>query len=380
MFRKTDRMYPRMADVSQLTSVTFGRANNADTTKPYPFAEGGMFAFCSLITSIEARHKTRALHNSSLFASGISSNDACGNNAQYLANGGVRYSLDGGTTWKYAQWNSSNELRYNSSGAQGNMSLFFNQDGPKEQCMESQMAASFAAELGISENTEFDMYGSTYYYKNITGISGLLDGEMNVKVFKKMPYQDVSAFNSSGAVLPVRLECVLRISLANGFNLCGDIFRYAGGGCELVGLNTTGSAIDSGMPCKIYLETDQTKFHRETAVIKSNQGVFDFESAYPYVGDWVSFDNYRKSITPYTIVGGEQGGGLLSGACAYAWGRKYWSSVLNERARVGLRAGGAAAYTACAPRYVSSIAAVSATARYFAGFAQVLLAPPGASE
>lgn len=376
MFDK-DRQYPRSLDITQMSSMTFARNNNSDPSLPYPFAEMGMFAFCAFISSMEIKHKTKYLHNNSLFGSGISGNDSCTNESQLKSNGGTRCLVEG--VWNYTKWGSSNNLYYNSTGSRATMNAMLNNQAPKEQCMESQMAASFAAELGIQEGVEFDFYGEAYSYKNIPGVNGLVDGEMNVKVFKEMG-EDISAFNASGTPIQARVECVLRMSLVNGFSLCGDVFRYVGGGCEMVGLDTTGVSDDSGHPYKIYLETDQKKFHNETAVFKDNFGVFDFESAYPLIGEYVTFGNgYRKSMAPYTITGGEQGGGLTTGECAYMYGAKNWSSTLNRRTRVGLRQGGYATFANCSARVVHCYYSVSIAFRSYAGFAQVLIRSKGAT-
>ena len=378
MFYRTDRCYPRTTDVSQLSSVTYARANNADITIPIPFAEGGMFAYCAFLSSMETKHKTKNLHSASLFGSGISSNDACSNETQYRSNGGMKYSLDSGVTWVYNKWSEQNALYYTNTGVRTHMSNFFNSEDVKEQCNESQIAASYAKETGIGENTEFTMYGEKYFYKNVPGVNGLADGEMNVLVYKLIN-EDISAFDSAGSPLPAKIECALRMSLCNGFSLSGDVFKYVGGGCESVGLCTDVVQGSVGLPYKVYLEPDQTKFHKETVISKPNAGVFDFEALYPYMGEFITFNNYRKSLAPYTIAGGESGGSIATGECAYLNGGNYWSSVLNTRVRLGLRAGGNAHFTYCSPRIAYCYAAASAVNRIYAGFAQVLLRSNGAT-
>lgn len=250
--------------------------------------------------------------------------------------------------------------------------MLFNAEFPKEQCMESQIAASFAAELSIASDTDFSVYGETYYYKNIPGVNGLLDGEMNVRIYKKMS-EDISCFNSTGAAISARIECNLRISIVAGYNLCGDIFIYTGGGCEQVGTCTNVVVGSVGLPLKVYLETDQKKFHNETAVTKNDLGRFDFESTYALMGEYVTFNNYRKSIVPYTCVGGEVGGGLLTGECAYLTSSNNWSTTLNQNVRLASRRGGHANATLCSGRTVHANNSASYTARIAAGFAQVLI-------
>ena len=64
--------------------------------------------------------------------------------------------------------------------------------------MESQMVASFACETGIQPGVEFEFYGGTYWYENVPNASGLSEGGMNVRVFKRMS-TTFNAYDSAGA-------------------------------------------------------------------------------------------------------------------------------------------------------------------------------------
>lgn len=146
--------------------------------------------------------------------------------------------------------------------------------------MESQMAASFAFEAGIEEGLEFDFYGGKYWYKNVQGAKSMVEGHMNVIVFKEMT-GTISALNENDEPAEFDLEVILRMSLYDGMNLSGDVFRYCGGGYEQVGTclndpNVTriGNTID------IYIEPDQKKWTYEKRSTINNGEVFNFESKY----------------------------------------------------------------------------------------------------
>lgn len=96
------------------------------------------------------------------------------------------------------------------------------------------MAASFAFETGVEEGLEFDFYGGKYWYKNVQGAKSMTEGHMNVIVFKEMT-GTISALNENDEPAEFDLEVILRMSLYDGMNLSGDVFRYCGGGYEQVG-------------------------------------------------------------------------------------------------------------------------------------------------
>ena len=234
------------------------------------------------------------------------------------------------------------------------------------------MAASFAKETNVAEGVEFDFYGSTYWYKSVPNTDGL-DG-MNVKVFKTMS-QTFDAYNASGELVSWDMEVVLRFSLYGGVSLCGDVFMYCGGGYEQVGTVVNDPTVSRvGNKFKLYMEPDQTKWLKESTVTKNDLGVFDFESAYPLIGEYVNLGNsYTKTRSPYTGWKTEKGGGLLTGQCYYHYDANYWSSVLDTRIRVAARFRGNASSGSCSPRLSTAYTPVSAADRSYAGYAQVLI-------
>lgn len=370
-----ERTYPRVNDVQQIKLMGYARANNQDGVSPIPFAEGGFHALNTFINCLEILYGTKYLHAASLFGSGISSNDTCNNEATWGTNGGVRYKLSSDSTWKYATFSSQGDIYYQ-AGSRVNFTTLLNLEYPKEQCMESQMAYSFAIETGVQADMWFEFYGEEYKYQNVPFPSGAGD-DMCARVYKRMN-QRISAFDSAGEAVEFDVEVCLRFSLFAGANLSGDIFAYAGGGLEMVGTNN-GTGLKN-YPVDIYMEPDQTKWFRETVVEKTGLGTFDFESVYPKVirtenlGDGYALR--RQPNSPWKI---KAGGTISTGECIYMYDNKYWSSTENARARIAARFRGYAHLGLCSPRFLNASYAVSNANRSNGGLAQVLLSPPGST-
>lgn len=370
------RTYPRVSDMSQVTNMQRARSMNADTSRSYPFSEGGFHALNTYVTAQEVLYGTKYLHKNTVFGSGISSNDSCNSEATWKQNGGVRYKLSSSGTWKYANWSTQGDIYYTADDhKRTSFSVMLNSEYPKEQCMESQMVASFASETGIQPGVEFEFYGGTYWYENVPNASGLSEGGMNVRVFKRMS-TTFNAYDSAGAEQSWDVEIILRMSLVGGMSLSGDIFAYWGGGSENVGTCTVDTNTSRvGNPVDIYIEPDQKKWHNETSVTKPDKGVFDFESQYKKLGTYPNLgNNYALKRVPYSFWKTEKGGSISTGECFYVYDDNYWSSVLNTRARIGLRFRGSANYGNCSARSVYAYYAASYTSRNFAGSAQALIA------
>ena len=181
MFRNTGKTFPATSIMNQITSMQYARNNNADPTKSYPFAEGGWALYNLFVTWLEIKYGTRALAAASRFASGISSNDACASEANFLANGGVRARVQGTENWEYRRWDQAPSIIKKNAGgdAPSAWSSFMNNYHAKEACMESQIAASIAVEAGVTEGVMFEAYGETYSWSGITGTDNLEHGHMN---------------------------------------------------------------------------------------------------------------------------------------------------------------------------------------------------------
>lgn len=369
MFANEGRTYPR-SKINQTNNMQYARANNADAQKPVPFAEGGYHALNTFLLSMELLYGTKYLHDKDLFGSGISSNDTCNNEETWMANGGVRYKEEGTTEWIYRNWSGLTPFGIKTDMSKIHFSGFANNEYPKQQCMESQMAASWATEFGIAENTEYEAYGATYRYKNITGVKGLADGVMNCKVYRQK-IGTCKGYKDANTLATYDLELSLRMGLMHGMNVSGDVFAYWGGGCEMVGTNkvqTNGSYNDELLLknyIDFYLEPTQSKWVNESGVSKNNLGTFGFEAVYGKIGTFgppILSDGYCKNRlghTPYKIA---DGGNLSSWQCFHSWAFPYWSYTLNQRMRIAVRFRGAALYENCSPR--SLIANTSAATAY----------------
>lgn len=371
MFFDQEKTYPRVNDMSQINNMVYARANNADVNASYPFAEGGYHTLNTYITCLEVFYGTKYLHNALMFASGISGNDSCLNEENWLQNGGIRYKKHADPDWKYAKWNEQKDIYYDNSGKKANFTTLINSEHPKEACMESQMAVSFAVETGVSENTEFDFYGYKYRYVSVPGTDGTAG--MNVRLYKLMS-QTFTAYDAEGNETEWDVEVILRMSLYGGVNLSGDIFMYCGGGYEQVGTCQFATSGSKGNPIDLYLEPDQRKWHTEKTSSRDDLGTFDFERLYIKTGSCTNVgDGYSVLRSSYSGWKQKAGGGISTGECYYAWDNNHWSTKLNQRTRIAARFRGYAYLSYCSPRYLFANFAVSSTNRAYGGSAQALL-------
>ena len=359
MFFDQEKTYPRVNDMSQINNMVYARANNADVNASYPFAEGGYHTLNTYITCLEAFYGTKYLHNALMFGSGISSNDSCSNEENWLQNGGVRYKKHDETAWKYAKWYEQKDIYYDNSGKRTTFTVLLNMEHPKEACMESQMAVSFAVETGVSENTEFEFYGYKYRYVSVPGTDGTAG--MNVRLYKKMN-QTFNAYDAEGNETEWDVEVILRMSLYGGVNLSGDIFMYCGGGYEQVGTCQFATSGSKGNPIDLYLEPAQRKWHTEKTSSRDDLGTFDFERLYIKTGSCTNVgDGYSALRSSYSGWKQKAGGGISTGECYYTWDNNYWSTKLNQRTRIAARFRGHATNSFCSPRFLHAYSAVSYT-------------------
>ena len=372
MFFDQGKTYPRVNDMQQINNMTYARANNADIKAPYPFAEGGYHTLNTYITCQEVFYGTKYLHNPLMFGSGISSNDSCSTEENWLQNGGIRYKRHSETDWLYAKWSDQKDIYYDNAGKRTSFSVMLNLEYPKEACMESQMAVSFAIETGVSENTEFDFYGYKYRYVSVPGTDGT--ASMNVRLYKIMS-QTFNAFDAEGNDVEWDVEVILRMSLYGGVNLSGDHFMYCGGGYEQVGTCLSQTSGSKGNSIDLYLQPDQRKWHTVKAVSLNDNGIFPFEKTYIKIGTGTNIgDGYSLLRSPYSGWKLKAGGNISTGECYYIWDNNYWSTTLSQRSRIAARFRGSATLGYCSPRLLYASYAVSTTSRNSGGSAQALLA------
>jgi hypothetical protein len=356
--------------------MNYARSNNADTTAPYPCAEGGYHAYNTLLTSVEVGMGTKYIHHPDKFSSGTSSNDWRSGEDAFLKYGGIRFRETGADTWNYRVWyEGTSPVCYNASAQTTNWDLMLTSYAPKWQCMESQMGYSWGQEFGISENTTFQFYGAPFWFIEVA--TGASVGLINSRVYKIMT-QTANAYNTSGASTSYDVEVALRDNLANGFRLSGDIWEYWGGGYEQVGINNGTGAVE-GAPIHLYLEPDQTQWVRETNVQIAKGNSFSFESKYRYLGEYKtmaeSYSRTRVSYTNRKIVGG---GSIGTYECHFmrpynAWDTNTAAANLGRKTRAYAVFRGVSNGYWSAARSSSSHAAVSDTGRSFGGSAQFLI-------
>lgn len=368
------RTYPRSKDVSQINIAKYSRANNADPESSYPFSEGGFLTLNAYIIYLEMLYDTKYLANPDTFGSGISSNSGVGNDVNYRKYGGVKYRKKGEDTWIYSTWGDEPRIIHHRPNNTTNFSYLINSEYPKEQCMESQMAASFAFETGVEEGLEFDFYGGKYWYKNVQGTKSMAEGHMNVIVFKEMT-DTISALDENDEPSEFDLEVILRMSLYDGMNLSGDAHRYCGGGYEQVGtcLNDP-NVTQIGNTIDIYIEPDQKKWTYEKRSTINNGEVFDFESKYKKIA---TTQNLGGGSTlhriPYTGWRDKKGGSNETGECFYASDYSYWASAIGLRGRLCARFSCVSIARTNSPRYIDATYLVSYADNHHCGFTQLLL-------
>lgn len=377
MLRDQNRTYPRVNDVQAINIMTYSRNNNPDTTKPYPCAEGGYNNWSASIMAQELIHGTKSLYTASMYGSGISSNEGCGNEAQFLLSGGTRMRKSGTSdAFTYRTWKGTAPFKPSASASATNMTKTLNQEFPKEQCMESLIVLSFAKEFGIAADTWFTVYGGTYKYVTPSGCKGLADGYMNARVYKNVG-GTVNGYNiSTSAAETWNVEVMLRMSICGGINLCGDILSYWPGGADvIITLLKTDTNGAGGNKAEAYSELDQLKWIRDTSTKLALSTQFESQKAYPLRYTLEStFDGWIKKRIGYTPIGASVGGSISSGECCFLdlgnWG---YGTDLTVHHRAALRFRYAANYSHCAPRSMNASHPATNANRNFGGSAQVLL-------
>ena len=374
---EANRTYPRVGDISQVNNAKYARANNADEDVPYPFAEGGYFAHNVFITAIELAIGSRNLNNY------FSASSYTPNQTRFFNRGGIRLKVAGTETWEYKSWSDNSEpIRWDQYGNSSSMIKGLKDSYPIEQCLESQLAASMAAELDIQPTEDgkephyFEFYGNKYYYKNIhPDLEGINEGGMNVQVLK-YTQATISAWAAGRGIekTDFDVEIIQNTPLYNGVNLAGYIWAYYGGGLEMVGTPKAGATLGSaGNQIDIYVEPDQTKWLFETDAHKPAGQRFNFEDKYQLLATVNNLNNgytlTRESYTPWKIA---QASSVSQGESYYHWSDAEWISGTN---RVRLRAlfRGSATTSNAGPRTLNSLYSADYSGKDTSGSMQALV-------
>ena len=367
---------------SQVDAKTTARRNNHDTTAPFPVAEGGFHARNTFLRCVETALGTKNLCAASRFGSGISSVDGCGNEAQWLANGGVRIKAAGDSDWTYKSWAGSGKIYYKDGSAYKttDMAAMLTSYAPHMKTLEAQIALSFAVEFGIAAGEKFEFNGCIWWYSDptATGFSPktVADGYMNARVYKIVSGSFAAYSDAEGTEETFTVECCLRTGLMLGCDMSGDIGPYWGGGCEIVGECETAPAQGSyGYTLKAYIEPDQEKWVNEGNVSVNIGTRFPsgFEDKYRYAGSVVTRSNgYVRRRLANTPIPASMGGGYAKGECAYDYMANYWGAA-GKKVRVGVRFGSYAYSGSLSARCLGAAASAGYQGTYYCGSAQVLL-------
>lgn len=372
--------YPRVNDVSYITSMQYARNNNADMTKPYPFAEAGHHAYNTFLIAHELLYGTNYINNpGTLFSTGTSGADYFATNSEdgWKKYGGIRVKAGNDGEWTHMQWSTNPAFMCkdaNGTKIGTNMTVFVNNEFPKWCEMEAQLVLSFAAELGIQENTEFEVYGQKYRYITPSKAKGLADGYMNAIVYKVVP-AEWQGYDTNGNAVTWKMEANLRQGIIDGLATSGDITHFRGGGYEQVTTNHfTSSGGQTGQnEMVLYIETDQRKWHSEIVDNKPNLGVFDFESQYEKVGHFTNIvSGWLKQRVPHTSFYKKMGGQRNTYVSGCNVNGSYYSSADNQRVRLCVRLGGYANWNHAGSRYLITSNSVADAARNYGGSAQCL--------
>ena len=123
----------------------------------------------------------------------------------------------------------------------------------------------------------------------------------------------------------------------------------------------------------LYIETDQRKWHSETAYNKLNLGVFDFEGQYEKVAHLTNVvSGWLKKRVPHTSFYKMMGGQRNTYVSGFNANENWYSSTVNQRIRLAVRLGGVAYWGNAGSRSLLAYNSVRAAYRNAGGSAQCL--------
>lgn len=372
--------YPRVNDVSQVTSMQYARNNNADKTKPYPFAEAGFHAYNTFVIAHELLYGTNNINDrDKLFTAGNDSTVGCYNEQVFNKYGGSRIKAGENGSWIYQDLYMSPSYIYSDANGTKNTKpvvVIINNMCPHWREAEAQMALSVAAELGVQENTEFEVYGDTYRYITPPNAKGIADGYMNAIVYRVVK-GELSAFDANGTPTTFYIEVNLVQGLMDGVATSGDIFHYRGGGAELMKKKADDYATSSKVNIVFMLETDQRKFSNDTTTQSKTISGFGFGDSYEtvvstemVVPNSNKFASQRYGLTPLPKT---MGATRFTGVCSSTSINVSNNLPIGTYERSQICMGGAAAwYLRSSSRFLQAEADLALGFAYNGGSAQCL--------
>lgn len=228
------------------------------------------------------------------------------------------------------------------------------------------MALSMAAELNVAPETDFTFYGHTYSYATLTGATPLLSGRMNARLYRTRVMQ-IGGFNSSRNAATWDVQCRMRVGIAEGMNINGDILAYVGGGAEVVTTYTNSTHLVLS-----YLECDQTKWANVNHTVQQT-------ADYDFMGTYEQLEDGRVEESAFVMLRQKYGTWRMQNGVSIGTGEccnhseQSLGTTANMKYRAGLRWRGIASAAATSPRFVTSHSLASSSFALTGGSAQVLL-------
>lgn len=374
-FNKQDRTYPRTA-LSQLTTNDFAIAHNTDPVKTIPFAPLMDWNLLHITNALMNKFGTVYLHDPNKFGGGISSNVSV-TSENFLKVTNAAYRMGSADSWVYQKLSEQPPFCTDDKGTKRNWSAILSNEYPRMECLETQMALSYAVENNIQPDKDFSFNGYSYRYHNISGCKTLLEGEMNAVLVKFTAIPNLQAFDTAGNPITINeIRIRLQTSAVYGMDLVSaDVFQYAGAGIEKVATIQE----DGRHLTKVFICLDQPNLTLNKTVEKTS-GDFDFESAYDQAGAYtMSNSGYFTDLIRGTRVGTTKKGGLSDNTCYMDTGNGIGVSPIGKKVRIGHRVRGYGYWGVCSARSLYASYPLSATHAYYAGGFQVRL-PEGTSS
>lgn len=380
LFNKQNRTYPK-SGLSQLTTNAFAVAHNADKTKTAPFAPLMDWHLLHITNALINKFGTVYLHDPNKFGGGISSNTPV-DAANRSSTTGVLYKVNKEDEYIYQKFCDYPSFYVDASGTKKDWNYILSNTFPRMECMETQMALSYAAENNIQPWTTFNFNGGSYKYMNIPGAKTLLEGEMNAKLVKTYYISNLSAFDASGNPITVsNIEINLQTSAVYGMDLLSsDGYAFAGAGMEKVMDIEDTTSGGTTNPIKLYLCTQQDKLTLSMDFVKDSGQLFDFEtnSSYAYFGMMPAGSGFFTNMVRGTRIGMTKKG-YLADNNGFIDRSNYTGQSVGKRVRLAHRVRGYASWTVASARSLAIGYAVPTTSSSFCGGFQVRL-PSNALE
>lgn len=374
-FNKADRTYPRTV-LSQFTTNDYAVAHNADKNKTIPFAPLMDWHLLNITNALMNKFGTVYLHDPEMFGAGISSNVAITGGSTVTQRTGTSYKMEEGGSQIFQKLSEQPPFCVDENGTKKSWSEILSKYYPRMECLEVQMALSYAAENGIEPGVDFAFDDKFYRYYNIPGTKTLLEGEMNAILSRRFYLKSLSAWDVSGNPINIaEIGVFLQTSAVYGMDLVSaDVLQYAGAGIEKVMEIEDATSGGSTNPIKCYLCREQDKLTLNKDYVKDAGELFDFQESpdYSYIGNLPSGSGYFTDLIRGTRLGTLKKGSLADNT-AYVDTRNYTGQAVGKAVRLGHRVRGPGHSSAASARYVSSSAQLSYTSAASAGGFQVRL-------